>query len=171
LRRANPMIYDDDFKARFYFDFKPALEARLRYKLRDHAAIEDIISESFRRVFEALDKDEIRNLGAFTRKVCDYVLSEYLRKRQRAVEWPENFDPPDRGSGIEQLIQNQELVTMLLAAMKILSPRQRELIREVYAGERNRKELAKERGLTVSGLNVKLFMALKKLRTEFFRLL
>src|ERR1022692_4116421 len=71
----------------------PALEARLRYKLRDHDAIEDIRNETFYRVFCLVDGGRVREpeqLGAFVRGVCDRVALETRRKAHATESLPWN---------------------------------------------------------------------------------
>ena len=61
----------------------PALEARLRFKLRDRSAIEDVRNETFYRVFCLVDRGSVREpeqFGSFVRGVCDRVAQESRRK-------------------------------------------------------------------------------------------
>ena len=79
------MTLDADFLARlkqrdpatcawFIFTFTPILEAMLRYKLRDHTAIEDVRNATFCRVFELVDG--FTNLQTFLQgKVSTYTFA------------------------------------------------------------------------------------------------
>jgi RNA polymerase sigma factor (sigma-70 family) len=176
------MTFDADFLANlrrrdpatstwFVFTFTPILEAKLRYKFRDHSAIEDMVNETFCRVLIQVDKNAVRDaaqFGSFVRGVCDNVAKEWIRRNGAAVGWPEALEPTDRAPAIDELLADKELKRLLRIEIGKLTPEKAKLITDHLQG-RDRRELARERGITSSGYNVKLHRALKDLITEFRR--
>jgi RNA polymerase sigma-70 factor (ECF subfamily) len=90
----------------------PVLEARLRYKLRDHGAIEDIRNETFCRVFCLVDGGRIRRpeqFGSFVRGVCDRVAQESRRTAHAAEPLPgAGMEPPDGQPHLDKLLVEKE---------------------------------------------------------------
>jgi RNA polymerase sigma-70 factor (ECF subfamily) len=90
----------------------PVLEARLRYKLRDHSAIEDIRNETFYRVFCMVDGGRVREpeqLGSFVRGVCDRVAQESRRKAHATEPFPgAGMEPTDCQPHLDKLLVDKE---------------------------------------------------------------
>jgi RNA polymerase sigma-70 factor (ECF subfamily) len=148
----------------------PVLDARLRYKLRDHGAIEDIRNETFYRVFCLVDGERIRQpeqLGSFVRGVCDRVAHE-CRRKTRITEplSGANWEPADRQPPLDNLLVEQERKALLRREVMKLPAEDRRLIVEMHIEERDRHEMALERGISQTGLNVRLCRAMKRLRTQ-----
>jgi RNA polymerase sigma factor (sigma-70 family) len=176
------MIFDLDFLARlrhrdsaacaaFVFFFTPILEALLRYKINDQAIVEDLRNETLLRALIQVDKDRIRDpkqFGSFVRGICDNVIFEYLRKRKTSSEWPEGFAPADPAPSLEDLLTNGELRQLLRGVLEELSVEDRRLIDAIYLKERDRKSIAREMGISSTGLNVRLCRIMKRLRAAFF---
>jgi RNA polymerase sigma-70 factor (ECF subfamily) len=148
----------------------PVLEARLRYKVRDHAAIEDIRNETFYRVFCMVDGGRIRKpeqLGSFVRGVCDRVAQESRRKTRAAEPLPDDgTEPADGQPPLDNLLLEKEASNLLWREVMKLSEKDRVLILELLWQERDRRDLARERGIGATGLNVRLCRALKRLRLQ-----
>lgn len=175
------MTYDAGFLARlrqrdpatctwFVFTFTPILEAKLRYLFRDRGVIEDLINETFYRVLAQVDKEKVRDpaqFGSFVRGVCERVALEDLRKGRLTESWPEGFEPLSRQPAIDELLADGELKELLRRELGKLSREEEKLITEVYFQEKDRRGLARDRGITSSGLNVKVYRALKHLRKNF----
>jgi RNA polymerase sigma-70 factor, ECF subfamily len=148
----------------------PILEARLRYRFRDHGAIEDIRNETFYRVFCMVDRGRVREpeqLSSFVRGVCDRVAQESRRKEHATEPLPEDgIEPPDCQPSLDELLVARERRARLWRAVMKLSEADRRLIMELHCQERDRREMARERGIGATGLNVRLCRALKRLRTQ-----
>ena len=148
----------------------PALEARLRYKLRDHCTIEDIRNETFYRVFSLVDSERVREpeqLGSFVRGVCDHVAQETRRKvRPTEPLAGAGIDPPDRRPHPDKLLAEKERRALVRREVMKLSEADRKLIMEMHFEGRDRCAMARDRGISVTGLNVRLCRAIKKLRVQ-----
>ncbi|MGC9949792.1 MAG: sigma-70 family RNA polymerase sigma factor [Bryobacteraceae bacterium] len=146
----------------------PVLEARLRYKLRDHGAIEDIRNETFYRVFCLVDGGRVRepeHFGWLVRGVCDRVAQESRRKAGAAEPLPgDGMEPPDRQPHLDKILVENERRAQLWREVMRLSEADRRLIVEMYYEERDRWEMARERGISKTVLNVRLCRALARLR-------
>ena len=179
--RSNRMTYDDEFLAKlrrrdpatctwFVYTFTPILEAKLRYKLRDLSMIEDLRNDTFCRVLTLVDKDRVRDpaqFGSFVRGVCDNVIFEHIRKDKGIAEWPEGFEPLDSMPSINQLLEENELRALLRSELRKLSQEEEKLITEIYLDEGDRRKMAEDRGISVSGLNVQLCRTMKPFRQSF----
>lgn len=159
---------DPDACAFLVSSLTPALEARLRNKLRDHGAIEDIRNETFYRVFCLVDNGRVRQpeqFGWFVRGVCDCVAQEARRKTRITEPLPDaGMEPPDRRPHLDQLLVDQERRAQVWHAVMKMSEADRRLLVEMHFEERGRPEMARDRGISVRGLNVRLCRALKRLR-------
>ena len=160
---------DPDACAFLVSSLTPALEARLRYKLRDQGAIEDIRNETFYRVFSLVDDGRVRQpdrLGAFVRGVCDLVAHETRRKARATEPLPgAGMELPDRRPPLDKLLVDRERRAMVWHEIKNLSEADRRLLVENLE-ERDRREMAHDRGISMAGLNVRLCRAIKRLRAR-----
>jgi RNA polymerase sigma factor (sigma-70 family) len=176
------MTYDADFLARlrqrdpatctwFVYHFTPILDVKLRYKFRDHCTVEDLRHETFCRVFTLVDRDRVREpakFGSFVRGVCECLILEYFHKKKAASEWPEGFEPIDPLPPVDEFVAGNELRDLLRNDLAQLPGDEEKIIRDIYFHERDRGSMARERGITITGLNVKLCRALKHLRAQVF---
>jgi RNA polymerase sigma-70 factor (ECF subfamily) len=136
--------------------------------LRDQGAIEDIRNETFYRVFCMVDRGRVREpeqFGSFVRGVCDRVAQETCRK-VRATEPLPGMEPPDCRPHLDKLLVDKERKARVWREVMRLSEADRSLIMELHCEERDRREMARARGITATGLNVRLCRALKRLRTQ-----
>jgi RNA polymerase sigma factor (sigma-70 family) len=175
------MTYNADFLAKlrqrdpatctwFVFTFTPILETKLRYRFRDREMIEDLVNETFYRVLVQVDKDGIRDpaqFGSFVRGVCENVSLEQMRRARSTETWPENLEPLSGQPAIDDLLADRELKELLRSEIRKLTAEEEKLITEIYFQGKDRRGLARDRGITASGLNVKLHRALQHLIREF----
>lgn len=154
----------------FVSSLTPVLEARLRTQFRDRGSIEDARNETFYRVFRLVDGERVRQpeqLGSFVRGVCDRVVHETRRKTRFTESLPEEgIEAPDRQPAIDTLLARRQMYGRLRRELARMREADRDLLIETHFEERDRQEMALERGLTASGLNVRLCRALKRLRQQ-----
>jgi RNA polymerase sigma factor (sigma-70 family) len=148
----------------------PVLESRLRYRLRDRTAIEDVRNEIFCRLLCLVDGGRVREpeqFGSFARGVCDRVAQESSRKHHPTEPLPAaSMEPPDRQPHLDKLLIDKERRALLWREMRKLPEADRRLIVELHWQERDRHQMARDRGISVTGLNVRLCRALKRLRVQ-----
>ena len=148
----------------------PVLEARLRYKLRDHGAIDDICNETFCRLFCLVDGGRVRapeQFSFFARGVCDRVAQESRRKAHATEPLPSGgMELSDCQPHLDKLLMDKERRALLWRALMKLPEADRRLIVELHWEERDRREMARDRGIGITGLNVRLCRAMKRLRAQ-----
>lgn len=148
----------------------PVLDARLRYRMRDRGAIEDIRNETFYRVFCLVDGGRVRQpeqFGSFVRGVCDRVAQESFRKaRPTECLHGTGIEPPDLRPHLDEILMEKERGERAWRALMQLAEADRKLIVAAYCEGGDRAELARELGISPSGLNVRLCRALKRLRAR-----
>jgi DNA-directed RNA polymerase specialized sigma24 family protein len=151
----------------------PMLEGRLRLKRCDYGSIEDICNETFYRVFRLIDGDRVRkpeHLGSFVCGVCDRVAHESRRKTCSMEPLPgSGMEPPDRQPHFDQILVDKERRALVWSEVMKLSEADRRLILELHFEGRDRREMAGERRISATGLNVRLCRALKRLRMQVLR--
>jgi len=150
----------------------PVLEARLRYKLRDHNAIGDICNETFYRLFCLVDGGRVRQpeqFGFFARGVCDRVAQESRRKAHASEPLPGGgMELSDCQPHFDKVLMDKERGAMLWRELMKLPEEDRRLIVELHWEERDRHDMARDRGISITGLNVRLCRAMKRLRRQIF---
>lgn len=155
---------------RFVFFFTPMLEAKLRYAFKNHAAVEDVRNETLYRVIQLVDREQVREperFGAFVRGVCGKVTQEYRKDNSRVQGLtPDSPEPRDERPLIEDLLNDEELRTILKDELSKLGEEDRKLIEKIYLEQRNRREMALELGVSPGGLNVRLHRAVKHLKSR-----
>ncbi len=165
LRRRDPETCTS-----FVSSLTPVLEARLRCKFRDHGSIEDVRNETFYRVFRLVDGEKVREpaqLGSFVRGVCDRVAHE-TRRHNGSIEPLQDggAEPVDGQPPIESLVAAKQMSAWLQGELLKMREADRRLLIETHFEERDRGEMARERGVTPSGLNTRLCRAMKRLKAQ-----
>jgi RNA polymerase sigma-70 factor (ECF subfamily) len=171
--------FDDDYVRRlregdtaavehFYAYFMRLLPIKLRRMSLRPQEVDDIIGETFYRVFKRVNAGEIRDghgFGAFVNRVADNVVFEY----RRGGDWrTDPFDPlkhdrPKRVHVVEDLV-NTEIVDVVMAG---LDKRDAALLRAKFLMEKDSEELCREFGCEVGYLRVLLFRARDHFRREY----
>jgi DNA-directed RNA polymerase specialized sigma24 family protein len=138
--------------------------------LRDRGAVEDIRNETLYRVFCLVDNGRVREperLPWFVRGVCDRVAQETRRRSHATEPLPSGgMEPSDSRPHPDKLLLDQERRTMVWDEVMKLSEADRRLIVEMHREERDRHEMARDRGISTADLNVRLCRALKRLRAQ-----
>ncbi|HLY18209.1 MAG TPA: sigma-70 family RNA polymerase sigma factor [Bryobacteraceae bacterium] len=177
----NVMTYDSEYLTRlrqrdpdtcsaFVSSMTPVLEARLRGQFRDHGCVEDVRNETLYRVFSLVDGDRVREpaqLGSFVRGVCDRVAHETRRKTRSIESLPEGgLEQVDRQPPLDSLLVAEQMHVRVRRELSKMREADRRLLIETHFEERDRRLMARERGVSASGLNVRLCRAVKRLRAQ-----
>jgi RNA polymerase sigma factor (sigma-70 family) len=177
------MIYDENFLAllrrrnqgawtRFVYEFAPVLDTMFRSDGVNQSDIADLREETFIRVLVAIDGDRVRQpeqFGSYVRGTGKKVELEYFRKSGRYVPWPECHDPPARTPSIEDLLIEEEFQALLRIELSKLALKEQRLVEWVFAERRDRHDIARDLGITSSGVNVRLWKIYEKLRAAFHK--
>lgn len=161
---------DPDTCTSFVSSLTPVIEARLRCRFRDRDSIEDARNETFCRVFSLLDAERVREparLGSFVWGVCDRVAHESYRRTRYMEPLPEGAgEPADARPHLDAVVIDGEMRARLRRELFRMRHADRQLLIETHFQGRDRRQMARERGITASGLNVKICRALKHLRAQ-----
>lgn len=151
--------------------FTPILRIKARSRLRSPDAADDVVQETFFRVFKTLRNPAgggIRNghsFGAYVARVCDNVISEWNRGERRV----QPIDDDDLVKMITSETHEDELIKeqqreCVLRVISEMAPREREILTAVYIHERPKAEVCKEFGVDQGYLRVLLHRAREKFR-------
>jgi len=154
--------------------FNQLLLIKLRSRLRNLQAIDDVRQEVFVRVFRALrSPDGLRDgrkLGAFVNAVCNNVLLESYRAgaRTEALE-DEHSDVPDPAGGADEALLTGEMRMIVRRVLERMQPKDAQLLRALFLEERDKDEICRAFGVDRNYLRVLLHRAKEKFRTEYLQ--
>jgi RNA polymerase sigma-70 factor (ECF subfamily) len=142
------------------------LKVRLHSRGRDRGYVEDVVQETFARVFRAVRDGKVQHLarfGAFVHGVCDNVLHEFERAdaRLRPVEnVPEAAAPddPEADSIAREAFARAEEV------LRTLPERDRQILRLLLVEEADKDEICQRFGVNRDHLRVIVHRAKERFR-------
>lgn len=152
----------------FVSHFSGLLRVKLRSKLRSPQLIEDVRQETFLRVFQSLKKDHggLQNperLGGYVNSICNNVMYEALRAATRHSQMPEDLrDIVDVQADPSRQAVSSERKQIVARVLDGLSTKDRELLRQVYFEERDKRELCHE--MNVNGDYLRVLIHRAKIR-------
>ena len=160
---------DAETEQHFVGYFSPLLLSRLKQRLRSHEQLEDLRQEVFLRVFRSLrQRAGLRRpecLGAYVYSICNNVVLEYLRGKDKPEDWDERVEERrDPGACVERELVNEEQSRQMLSLMKRMTPKDRFLICAIFLDERDKDEVCREQGVRRDYLRVLLYRARKRFR-------
>lgn len=140
----------------------------IRYRVLARDAADDLVSAVFEKVldkFASFDPEKAP-LEPWLFAIARNTLNDYYRRR-KVRGW---FSITDReeniasGESVEASAERSEENAQLLAALKVLSEQERELIAMKFTLEQTNRDIAAQTGLGESNVGVILFRAMKKLK-------
>jgi len=151
--------------------FTPILRIKVRKRLRSTEATDDIVQETFFRVFKTLRAPGgggIRNghsFGAYVARVCDNVIFEWIRGDMRVQPIDDDdlvklITSETREDGLIKE-QRQECVRRVVSGM---GTRERKILTAIFFDEKSREDACKEFGVDQGYLRVLLHRAGEKFR-------
>jgi RNA polymerase sigma-70 factor (ECF subfamily) len=155
----------------FFSYFTSRLKAKLRGRLSPSELIDDVIQETFFRVFVAIHSEQgIRKpqcLGAFVHSVCNHVLLEFYRaKRPHCALEDIPIEPSDKTATAEQMLVGEAAHALVLKTFSRLSRHDQEILQAVFIEERDRKEMCRKLRIRRASLRVRVHRA----RRQFLKL-
>ncbi|HBG42137.1 MAG TPA: RNA polymerase sigma-70 factor [Porphyromonadaceae bacterium] len=159
-------IYDAYYKKCFLFT---------KSYVHEKQAAEDIASDSFIHLYEALQKgEEIKNIPAYLLTLVKNKAVDYLRQktiRMRTHETFSNIDAEEleyRISTLEgcnpELIYSKEIQQIVDATLKQLSPKTREIFRMSRYENYSNKQIATELNIHIKTVEYHITQSLQLLR-------
>jgi RNA polymerase sigma-70 factor (ECF subfamily) len=149
-------------------DYQNALFGYARSLVRDEAAAQDIVQDTFLRLLQKPPAPD--NARAWLFRVCRSRAIDWWRRRH-AIPILENegttdfFErQPDEANTPDTAMLHTEAIGVLSQQLATLSPRQRELVRLKFQAGLSYKEIADTTGLTVTNVGFILHSTLATLR-------
>ncbi|MFD0695087.1 RNA polymerase sigma factor [Paenibacillus sp. GCM10027628] len=167
---------DKDIQEQVYQEFYLLVYPMIYFILRDHAAVEDIIQESFlRAVGKAPMLKEIDKYESWLKKLTRNVTLNHLRKHKRNREELESelgLVTKEAAPSAEHLVpleKEVELKLMREAIIKYinqLSPSYRQIIAMKWIHNLSYKDMAIELGVTEGVIRQRLFRAREAIKQK-----
>jgi RNA polymerase sigma-70 factor (ECF subfamily) len=141
--------------------FGELIQLKLRSRLSSREAIEDVRQETFVRVLVLVrSPDGLREpnrLGAFVNSVCNHVLLEHYRSKNRAESYLDSDAEAtlvNRDPNALSLLETKDAQRIVHQILKELTDRDRMLLQSVLLEERDKDEVCNEFGVTRDYLRV-----------------
>ena len=146
--------------------FSRAIQAKLRARLRYQDLVEDVLQETFKRLFTHFRSGKTLNnpasLPAFIHVVCHNVMLEMLRFHRRHGNFEENApEPLDPGPDPEDQLVTSERREGVRKLLEQLPGKDQELLRRLLEGQ-DREAVCKALRVDRSYLRVLLHRALER---------
>lgn len=148
-----------------YRAYLPRILNYMRLRVGDEALAQDLTATTFERAFAGIDSLRSEEaFGGWIFTIARNVVAQHYRDHREATSLDNVADmldpaPSPEGRAIEA-VELQEI----LAGLRILSEREREIIRLKFIGGLKNREIAPLMGLSESNVAVILYRALGKLR-------
>lgn len=150
-----------------YFGDLVLLKARTRLSSAKETS-EDVRQETLLRVLVAVRQGRVEHperIGAFVNTVCNNVILEILRRRQRLSQFPDTATDVASGeASVERELMDVERRLMVRRALEELDPKDQELLRRVVLEEDDKEKVCNEFQVSREYLRVLLHRATGRLR-------
>ena len=134
------------------------------YILEDEAEAEDAVQELFLKLWSGRDAlDGIRNPKGYGLRVLRNLCLDRIR-RSRKMETPEALPEPEWPGRQDEAVDQKERLAKVLAAVKSLPDRQREVLTLRTLDGLSYEEIAERTGMNQLTLRVLLSQARRKLK-------
>jgi RNA polymerase sigma-70 factor (ECF subfamily) len=164
LRRLG--AHDPATEAHFVAYFSERLKLTLRARGEDSHTIEDIIQETFCRVWTAVQAGKIVNppaLGAYVHAMCKNVRSETRRSDHGNKHDPlDSTDVADERLSLDELMQRKESRKLVQAILSELPERDRQLLLARFFEDRDNDDVCNDFGVDRNYLRVLFHRATNK---------
>jgi RNA polymerase sigma-70 factor, ECF subfamily len=154
--------------------FGELIQLKLRSRLNSREAIEDVRQETFVRVLglvrSANGLREPDRLGAFVNSVCNHVLLEYYRSRNKTESYLDsdteatlvNHEP-----SALSLLETKDAQRIVRQILTELTDKDRQLLQSVLLEERDKDEVCAELGITRDYLRVLVHRAKQSFKSFY----
>lgn len=154
--------------------FGELIQLKLRSRLSSRESIEDVRQETFLRVLGLVRSPnglrEPDRLGAFVNSVCNHVLLEHYRSKNKTESFLDseaeatlvNHDP-----SALSLLETKDAQRIVHQILKELTDRDRMLLKSVLLEERDKDEVCNEFGITRDYLRVLVHRAKQSFKSFY----
>ena len=156
LQRGHPPVPQVTPQSRWFVEhvqpFEPSLRAYLRSAAPRHADIDDLVQESYLRLFRVREGEEIRSakalLFAIARNAVRDALREKMANREFSVTEMEALPVLDDASVAADIVSRREEHTLLAQAIRALPERCRQILILRKIHHLSQKEIAARLGIS-----------------------
>ncbi len=130
---------------------------------------EDVVADIFVKAWEKIHTYNERKgipFGAWLFRIARYTVIDVYRKDRNFEEVPEEIADPDDWNRADSAHKRGEILQVVQAAMKQLSPRYRDILVLSYIAELPHKEVARVLKMTEGGVRILKMRALRKLESH-----
>ncbi|GHU95756.1 hypothetical protein FACS1894208_09150 [Clostridia bacterium] len=134
-------------------------------RLNNHALAEDAVHMAFLAIIEQKEKIFALSGSDFLRYTDSIVRNEslnILKKERKYTEIGEFEQLPDESESVEELVASKIDIEKLTALMDKLDDDEQQILRSKYIFNKSYQEIAREMGITVKNVEVKLYRIRKK---------
>ncbi|MFT5126754.1 MAG: RNA polymerase sigma factor (sigma-70 family) [Rhodothermales bacterium] len=148
----------------------------LRYAIgivKSQETAQDIVQDAFIKYLRyRREQREVENAKAWLYRVVHNLGIDYLRRRSRIVDGDDELtqaSTPSQEPAPDEVLDRRDATRSAMAALDILSERDRGIVIMKVIEERSYKEIAADTGLKIGNIGFILHTAMKKLARELER--
>jgi len=162
---------DPSAETHFVAYFSQLLQLKLRARHLTPDAVDDLRQETFSRVIRTIRSDgglrEANRLGAFVNSVCNNVVLEHFRSRNKSLPLEQNhLEIPDQVVNVEGLAIAEETRATVRKVLTQIPERDQAVLRAIFFEERSKDDVCQKFGITRDYLRVLLHRAKQKFRSS-----
>lgn len=141
--------------------------------VRNRSEAEDVVQEAFIKIYRyahKFERGEDRKFSSWAYKiVLNTAITHYHRMRRRELPIPEDIDPT-AGMARDKFRQanlDRETEEIVRSVLEVVPDDLRSLLTAYYLEDKDYRTIAREEGITVGALKMKLFRARNVFRNKF----
>jgi RNA polymerase sigma-70 factor (ECF subfamily) len=147
-----------------------ALKAYLRVRFPDEGDVEDVVQESYVRVWKARAIEPIKSVKAFLFRVAQNIAVDRIRRSRVAMEAPvgnlPGYDVIDESTNVGESISAHEKEQLLAAAVSTLPARAHDIVILCKLNGLSHREAAEQLGIAERTVDEHLRRGMKRLGAE-----
>lgn len=159
-QKGNPNAYGELYKLLASSVYRFCI-----YRTKSHEEAQDVVSETFKRVWCSLDRYKTKNFKAYLFTTARNLIINQARKNKKQAPLPDALRVPDNKPGLEENLLKKSEKKMLHQAISKLPPRYRDIVVCRYIEELSIKDTSDVIGISAANVRVIQHRAIKKLQT------
>ncbi len=151
-------------------DLHQLLRRFIEGRLRDRADSEDLVQETYLRLYDYRRTRTVADVGAFCFAVARNLVRDHLRRRRTGpalAEWPEEIACPQPRA--DEILAYRERVEVLRQALRAMPALRREVFLRRRLDEQSVASISAALGLSVSAIEKHVSRAIADLRVALER--
>ncbi|WP_062497309.1 RNA polymerase sigma factor [Paenibacillus sp. 32O-W] len=172
LLRVNIDELDVEVQKEIYRSFYKYVYKDIFFIIREHAATEDIIQESFlKAITQGPKTTHASNLASWVRQIARNTALDWLRKykKKRQEIDAESVNIIEQETAVSKEVENKLRNEMLHLAIQELTPEHRTLLIMFYLEDKSYNEICSELRLSKQVVTQRMARARRKLQQHFSR--